>query len=447
MRHLLTTATVAALLVTFGGTVGAQGASSDPEASPTPEQLAAAEERLATATCLGKPATIVAIAGFETVGTPDADVIVSTDGDDIIRGEGGNDRICAGGGADTVYGGAGRDLIDGGPGDDRLRGGAGKDTLDGGEGDDICTGGPGSDWLRDCNDSKATSGELVILSDTKLEGPHQGPIVIGADKVTLDCRGHTVSGRGDGNGILLEGRRRAGVVNCEVTDFASGIRVTRSERIAIDRNYIHDNTERGLELDRSVRNLIARNRVVDNGFGRPSTSGLDVQASRRNDFYLNTVSGDSEVGFNLAPDADRNRLINNTVKGTGYGFRVDGARNAFRRNHVTGPRHNGFRVSPTAASNVFVKNTVTGTLAGDGFDIQGTGGVYTLNRSFDNAGLGLKDTAGPGANTYAGNACVGNQVGGSSPEGLCDDSPPLESQPSPEPSDSTDSKGAPTAEE
>ena len=443
----MTTATVVALLVTFGGAVGAQEASPEPGASSPPEQLAEPDERLVTATCLGKPATIVAIEGVETVGTAGADVIVGTDGDDTIRGGGGDDRICAGDGADTVEGGEGKDRLDGGPGDDRLFGGAGKDTLDGGPGHDVCKGGPGQGWLPSCNDKRRTTGTLVIRKSTRLDGPHQGPIVIDADRVTLDCAGYTVMGRGGGYGILLEGRRRVTVRRCEVTNFATGIRVTGSRRNAVYRNFTHDNAERGLELNLSDNNTINLNRAVDNGFGRPATSGFDVQESHRNLFKQNTASGNSEVGFNLVHGSDRNLFANNTVRGTGYAFQVDGDRNAFRRNHVSGARYNGFASIPTSDKNEFTKNTVTGTLGGEGFAIAGAGNTCTGNRSDDNAGVGFRDASVPGTNTYEGNTCVANRMGGSSPAGLCDDTVLLEPELTPEPAGSPDPVETPSVEE
>ena len=346
-----------------------------------------------------------------------------------------------------VQGGEGKDHIDGGPGNDRLAGGAGRDTLDGGPGNDVCKGGPGHDWLPSCNDKRRTQGKLVIRKSSRLDGPHEGPIVIDADKVTLDCAGYSVTGRGGGYGILLEGRRRVTVRRCEVSNFATGIRVTGSRRNAVSRNFLHDNARSGLELNLSDNNTIHSNRAVDNGFERPSTSGFDVQTSHRNLFKLNTASGNSEVGFNLVHGSDRNLFANNTVKGTGYAFQVDGDRNAFRRNSVSGARYNGFASIPTADDNEFLKNTVAGTLGGEGFSMQGAGNTCTSNRSDDNAGFGFGDYSTPGANTYEDNTCVGNRMGSSSPEGLCDDTIPAEPEPSPQASDSPDTDETPRPEE
>ncbi|NQV07134.1 hypothetical protein HQ535_11315 [bacterium] len=112
--------------------------------------------------CNGKPVTIEAMAGVETVGTSGKDVILGTPGDDLITGSGGNDTICGEGGADTIIGGFGNDTLFGGDGNDTLKGGPGVDRIYGEAGDDVALGhsgpdrmygGPGADtlsgWGRD----------------------------------------------------------------------------------------------------------------------------------------------------------------------------------------------------------------------------------------------------------------------------------------------------------
>jgi len=44
--------------------------------------------------------------------------------------------------------------------------------------------------------ARASSGTMVITTDTTLTEDHQGNILVNANKVTLDCAGHTVSGPG-----------------------------------------------------------------------------------------------------------------------------------------------------------------------------------------------------------------------------------------------------------
>ena len=98
-------------------------------------------------TCFGEPATIVAVAGERTTGTPGPDVIVGTSGPDDIRGRGGDDLICGLGGPDIIRGNAGADLIAGGPGPDQVWGGRGADTINGGNGRDEIWGGGAGDTI------------------------------------------------------------------------------------------------------------------------------------------------------------------------------------------------------------------------------------------------------------------------------------------------------------
>src|SRR6266545_3673360 len=70
--------------------------------------------------------------------------------------------------------------------------------------------------------SLATTGTLLITSDTTLTENHDGSIVIGADNVTLDCAGHEVRGPGFA-GVLLVGRSGVMVKNCRATGFLHGV--------------------------------------------------------------------------------------------------------------------------------------------------------------------------------------------------------------------------------
>ena len=108
---------------------------------PNPWPYPSAATATATPTCLGLPATIVAVPGQPVVGTPYDDVIVGTAGPDVIRGGSGDDVICGRAGGDDLRGNRGRDRIRGGAGADRIRGGLGVDD---------CRGGRGVDTLRGC---------------------------------------------------------------------------------------------------------------------------------------------------------------------------------------------------------------------------------------------------------------------------------------------------------
>jgi hypothetical protein len=101
----------------------------------------------ATASCKGKPATIV--------GTSGSDVRVASQGKDVIAALGGSDTVSGLGGNDLICGGAGKDTLKGGKGKDSLLGQKGKDALSGGGAKDTCIGGKGNDTASKCEVEKS----------------------------------------------------------------------------------------------------------------------------------------------------------------------------------------------------------------------------------------------------------------------------------------------------
>ena len=122
----------------------------------------------ASATCMGKTATIVGTAG--------ADRLNGTAGRDVIAAGAGADRVDAGGGQDLVCGGPGGDRISGGSGADQLRGEGGNDRLDGGGGVDRCQGGGGTNTLAHCE------GQSVPQTSAVNRAPVVHPVTASTDE-------------------------------------------------------------------------------------------------------------------------------------------------------------------------------------------------------------------------------------------------------------------------
>jgi Ca2+-binding RTX toxin-like protein len=141
---------------------------------------AAAEE-----TCDGKVATIVAVPGEPTTGTPGDDVILGTFARDFIDGGAGNDTICGLGNADTLTGGPGDDRLFGGPDDFYVP--------DDGYMGDILVPGPGNDHV-DLGDDPASA------SVDDIDRPAGYDRVSYADApgaVSLDLSAGTATGEGN----------------------------------------------------------------------------------------------------------------------------------------------------------------------------------------------------------------------------------------------------------
>jgi|GEM_PF-2340303 len=110
----------------------------------------------------------------------------------------------------------------------------------------------------------------VLTEDTYLEHDIActgDGLLIGADGICLDCQGHTISGDlGSGDyGITIENRSDVTIRNCEITGFGRGISMTNAEDCTIgDNNNIHGNTS-GIYLEvGSDYNLISSNWIHDN---------------------------------------------------------------------------------------------------------------------------------------------------------------------------------------
>lgn len=112
--------------------------------------------------CGNLTATIVAVPGVLTRGTPGNDVIVGTAGRDIIRGMGGNDTICGLGGNDVLLGDDGSDAIFGGDGNDNIWAGNDDDEVHGGNGIDRIRAGAGDDLVFGGADRDVILGEAGI---------------------------------------------------------------------------------------------------------------------------------------------------------------------------------------------------------------------------------------------------------------------------------------------
>lgn len=122
---------------------------------------------------VGSGSTVVADLGPGTLdpnATPNANVIIGTDGSDTIVGTGGNDAIHSEGGNDALAGGAGNDLLNGGYGRDIMIGGSGNDIFLFVSREEAVGAGIGIplisykiDWITDFDGKGALAGDRIQL--------------------------------------------------------------------------------------------------------------------------------------------------------------------------------------------------------------------------------------------------------------------------------------------
>lgn len=239
-----------------------------------------------------------------------------------------------------------------------------------------------------------TCGQTITV-DTTLDsnvGPCSTGLVIGANNVTLDLNGFTLSGTtatGEGPGVDITGRTGVTVRNGTITqfdagvaitggsgntvtslslvdnrgsgggDFGDGVAVFSSTGNTISHNRVHNNGPfSGISLIRSSNNLIEHNQIVGNNQSPFNTSGIRVEnvgfnASNSNTIRHNLVQGSGLDGIQLFAGASDNVVSSNSVlqnNRDGITAFAGASRNVIEDNQV---RYNGF--GPIAGHGIFIR--------------------------------------------------------------------------------------------
>ena len=239
----------------------------------------------------------------------------------------------------------------------------------------------------------------TLTADTAL---HEGltcagaGLTIGADDITLNCKGHTLTGNGTNIGIRLDGVSGVTVKNCHVSDFGIGFSLQGSSGNTLKENAATGNTS-------------------------PGSGAYTLRSgSNGNTLKENTATGNSGRGFLVGSGSSENTLKENIATGNNFrGFDLGGDSNdnTFKGNVAIDNGSAGFVVSDGATGNV-LKGNVSTRSSFEGFAIFSSGNTLKGNTADLNGTYGIRDTTGP-LNTYIGNTCSGNFSGPSSPAGLC----------------------------
>lgn len=270
--------------------------------------------------------------------------------------------------------------------------------------------------------ASATTGQLVITSDTTLTEHHAGSIVIGADGVTLDCAGHSVTGGGT-FGVLLSGRTGAIVKNCDVSGFFHGVGLLYSFDSTITGNTSHGNSLAGFVLEGGSNNVLSSNTADGNGWNGfqlsfPSNTTLENNVATNNGGTAGIAAGQSSgnvIRGNTSTDNANNGIwvgassSNNTITGnstarngeTGFGFGVgiwlEGAHDSTVSGNVASDEHDfGILVSGGSSGNVVRENdAVSNSLEGIVlYQVANNALVENVARGNGRVGIALNTTSG-----------------------------------------------------
>ncbi|MFB6114690.1 MAG: nitrous oxide reductase family maturation protein NosD [Candidatus Nanohalobium sp.] len=177
-----------------------------------------------------------------------------------------------------------------------------------------------------------------VLNDTVLNSSIDAcrgkGLEIDADDVTLNCRGHRITGNTNrSSGIIAEDVQNVTVKNCRVSNYYSGIQFHNVSNSLLLNNSASSNYATGIELVNSSDNLLTENqangnwdgiyledssdnRIINNSAHRNKIDGLHLFYGS----YNNTVRGNNltrNKGHGLAPAVCDNRIGKNNTVGLG----------------------------------------------------------------------------------------------------------------------------------
>ncbi len=252
----------------------------------------------------------------------------------------------------------------------------------------------------------------TITQNTVLDadvGPCSGTnvygIIVGADNVTLDLNGHTVSGSpatGEGAGVFVFRRTGVTVKNGTVRDFDGGVAIEGGSANTVTGITAHDNIgvvgvtryADGIAILSSTDNRVVGNRVVHNGplSGIGIYSRLDAEHPRA----TSGISSGNLISGNLVAD---NNLPRSAAINDSDGIRIEtmSVFNTVSNNQVSGSGLDGISIFSFAPDN---------TITGNATYLNGY-----LN-PFRRKGDGIRVFGGSDRTTVQGNQAVANAANG-----------------------------------
>ena len=293
----------------------------------------------------------------------------------------------------------------------------------------------------------------TITTDTTLDSdlvdcPSNG-IVIGADGITLDLNGHTISGDDEpfepcpddepcDIGVLNDGHDAVTIEGGTVRDFGPGVGIVLAKRNRLRHLAAVGNTFEGIFLFRSARSRVHGNSASRNGIGN-SRPGIALIESDNNRITGNTMSRNGDLGLYLEAsdqnlirhnrvrrnpeggmiiDGNRNEIVRNRVVRGGGGIQITSVRrggesvgNVIRRNVVRNVSPAGISVDPPPPDRTPIRRTqisrnlVVGS-GRAGIIVGSRSTTIANNRALRNGGLGIRAVEGVidgGGNRASGN--------------------------------------------
>jgi|GEM_PF-3656394 len=240
--------------------------------------------------------------------------------------------------------------------------------------------------------ANVTCGETILV-DTVMESgiedcATESGIIIGANDITLDCDGRVIDGLDTvaTYGVNATGRNNITIINCDLTDWASGILLYGTDDSLVEDNTANSNVDAGIAVDQgSDNNVINQNEVFDNG-----VDGIDILASANNNVTNNIVySNNNDEGIEVS--ASTNTFVSeNNVTSNNIGISVSGDGNTVTMNHLE--FNENYSIYVTGDDNEISDNTAVDTNIGIAIESADNNLVTNNNASYSEYGITLQSS-------------------------------------------------------
>jgi parallel beta-helix repeat protein len=258
-----------------------------------------------------------------------------------------------------------------------------------------------------------TCGTVVTTSIrlTSDLGPCPGDALIaGADHITIDLGGHTISGTGIGAGVRVAQRTGVTVTAGTIQGFHTGVVLDESTLGTVSKLVLRDNI-RGVNLAGADRNLVEKNTILNSGL-----DAIRLGLSADNIISKNTLAN-NVFGIGVADFSTGNLVEKNVLRDTReFGIAVfsDSDSNRIEKNDVQRTSQgDGINISPDSGPTSISKN-IANLNSDDGIDTDNSQTTIDGNTANANGDLGIEAVAGTtdgGGNKASGNGnpaqCVG----------------------------------------
>jgi parallel beta-helix repeat protein len=279
--------------------------------------------------------------------------------------------------------------------------------------------------------SNVSCGQTITQSttlDSDLLGCQGDGIVIGADNITLDLGGHTISGNNFNYGVYNDGHTGVVIENGTVRTFYNGVGLDEANGNVVQNVTGESNSAAAISVYESNGNVIESNTSAGSNFGIVVTEGEGNVISDNSitrgvgaGIYLLQLSSENVVDRNyvrgmffgaLLFDSDNNEFTRNSFIENGSGATLLGADgadgNVFERNVSLLNSGDGFKVNVNSAGNVLERNDANRN-GDDGIDVDDPAATLTRNSANNNEDHGIEAVAGDtdgGGNKASGNGAA-----------------------------------------